>query len=132
MKSLATVVVLLISLSAAPLLAQEKSESPKKKVGFATVGMKFKLELAQNILTGLALEDFRAIAENATAMKGLNQIENFVRSRDTTYATQLHVFQFATDELVRLAEAKNIDGCSLAFTQMTISCVNCHKQLRKY
>ena len=131
MKPFRFVGVLLITLSGTSLFAQEKPESPAKKPGFAAMGMKFKLELSQKILNGLALEDFKAIAENATAMKGLNHVEDFVRSRNTAYATQLHVFEFATNELVRHAEDKNIDGCSMAFTQMTISCVNCHKQLRK-
>jgi hypothetical protein len=130
-KPIVFVGVLLIPLLGTPLFAQEKPKTPAKKPDFATLGMKFKLELSQRILTALALEDFKSIAENATAMKGLNQIEDFVRTRNKEYTTQLHVFEFATNELVRLAEAKNIDGCSLAFTQMTISCVNCHKQLRK-
>jgi hypothetical protein len=47
------------------------------------------------------------------------------------YQTQLQVFRFASNELVRLAEEKNLDGASLAYTQMTISCVNCHKFLRQ-
>ncbi|MBC8351207.1 MAG: cytochrome c [Planctomycetes bacterium] len=45
--------------------------------------------------------------------------------------TQLKTFEFSVNELVRNAEDKDLDGATLAFTQMTISCVNCHKELRK-
>ena len=44
---------------------------------------------------------------------------------------KLKSFQFPVNELVRNAEDENIDGAPLAFTQMTISCVNCHKAVRK-
>ncbi len=93
--------------------------------------MKQKLKYAQEILNGLAQEDYELIAKNATAMQGLNKIEFFVRQKPEGYRTQLKSFQFSVNELVRNAEDENIDGATLAFTQMTISCVNCHKEVRK-
>ncbi len=36
----------------------------------------------------------------------------------------------ANREIVRQAENKNIDGVALAYSQLTLSCVNCHKLLR--
>ena len=64
-------------------------------------------------------------------MKALSRIEGFVRGRTPGYRTQLQIFQDATEELMRQAEKENVDGAALAFTQLTISCVNCHKQLRE-
>ncbi len=93
--------------------------------------MKQKLKYSQEILNGLAQEDYELIAKNATAMQGLNKIEFFVRQKPEGYRTQLKSFQFSVNELVRNAEDENIDGATLAFTQMTISCVNCHKEVRK-
>lgn len=37
----------------------------------------------------------------------------------------------SADEIVRQAKKDNVDGTALAFTQLTISCVNCHKHLRE-
>lgn len=93
--------------------------------------MKQKLTYSQNILYGLVTEDYESIHKNSMAMKGLNRIEYFVRRKPEGYRTQLKVFQFSVEELVRQSEDNNLDGATLAFTQMTISCVNCHKQLRK-
>ncbi|MBC8353192.1 MAG: cytochrome c [Planctomycetes bacterium] len=92
--------------------------------------MKQKLKYSQEILNGLAQEDYELITKNAMTMKGLNKIEAFVRQKPEGYRTQLKTFQFSVNELVRSAENENLDGAVLAFTQMTISCVNCHKQLR--
>lgn len=93
--------------------------------------MKQKLTYSQEILAGLAKEDFDLIKTNAMAMKGLNKIEFFVRQRPEGYRTHLKSFQFSVDQLVRAADEANLDGATLAFTQMTVSCVNCHKELRK-
>jgi cytochrome c556 len=60
----------------------------------------------------------------------LNQIEKFVRGRDQAYRAQLDIFRYAVEDVRKEAEAKNIDGVTLAFNQMTLSCVNCHKLLR--
>ena len=92
--------------------------------------MKKKLEYSQNILSGLATEDFKKIRENASSMKALDVLEKFVHPRDKDYRMQLQTFQFANDELIRNAREKNVDGAALAYVQLTVSCVNCHKVLR--
>ncbi len=93
--------------------------------------MKKKLEFAEHILAGMATADFEKISKSATSMKNLNQIEEWARRKNADeYRTQLHIFRFANSELVRQAEKKNIDGVALAYSQLTLSCVNCHKLLR--
>ena len=94
--------------------------------------MKKKLEFSQHILAGLATSDFDRISDAATSMNNLNQIEKWSRRTNAeAYRTQLRVFRFANEELVRQANRKNIDGAALAFSQLTLSCVNCHKVLRE-
>lgn len=106
------------------------SATSDEKSDDASYWMKKKLELSQNVLAGLTKSDFEVISENAEKMRNLNRFESFVRRRTPAYRTQLRLFQHANAELVRTAEAKNIEGATLAFTQLTTSCVNCHKQLR--
>lgn len=95
-----------------------------------SIWMKKKLDYSQNILAGIATADFDKIAENAQALQGLGKIEAFVRARTPGYRTQLEIFLEANSEILQQANQDNVDGAALAFTQMTISCVNCHKQLR--
>ncbi|MBX9789098.1 MAG: hypothetical protein K2Y37_09305 [Pirellulales bacterium] len=93
--------------------------------------MKKKLEHSQSALRALALEDFDALRASANAMRRLSDIEGFARRTDAKeYRAQLQIFEFANDELIRHAKEKNVDGAALAFTQLTLSCVNCHKHLR--
>jgi hypothetical protein len=122
----AYVATVLTLLAAVTVTAQEKQNEL-----LTTAAMRKKLEYSQNILQGLATEDFELIRKNAEAMKKLGLFEAFVRfSEAQAYRTQLQVFDFSNDELIRLADEKNIDGAALAFTQSTLSCVNCHKALR--
>lgn len=108
----------------------EDEPEPKKRT-FASVGMRIKLDLAREILTGLTTDDFEIVEKNAVAMQGLNELERFARAKTPGYDTQLRIFRFTTTELVEAAKEKNLDRATLAYTQMTINCVNCHKHLRK-
>lgn len=96
-----------------------------------SVWMKKKLEYSKDILGGITTEDFETVERAASAMRRLSELEGFARRKDTkAYRAQLAIFEFANEELLRHADKKDIDGAALAFTQLTLSCVNCHKQLR--
>jgi hypothetical protein len=112
----------------APALAQEAKPATSDE---ASVWMRKKLEYSQNILAGIATADFDKIATNAESMRTLGKIEAFVRSRTPGYRKQLEMFDDANEEILRQAKRDNVEGAALAFTQLTISCVNCHKQLRE-
>ena len=113
--------------------AADESDKPEKAnpdVSEPSVWMRKKMEYSQSILSGIATADFDKIVSSAQSMRGLSKIEAFVRSRTPGYRTQLDIFMEANAEIIRQASDDNVDGAALAFTQMTISCVNCHKQLR--
>ena len=123
--------------------AQDKQPSEKKPQGprklvekiddkNPSIWMKKKLEYSQNILAGITTEDFDKIADNARAMKGLGKFEAFVRSRNAAYTRQLQMFEDVNDEILRQADNDNAEGVALAFTQLTVNCVNCHKVLRQH
>ncbi len=97
-----------------------------------SIWMKKKLDYSQNILAGITAEDFDKIADNARAMKGLGKFEAFLRSRNAAYTRQLQAFEDINDEIIRQADNDNVEGVALAFTQLTINCVNCHKVLRQH
>jgi hypothetical protein len=93
--------------------------------------MKKKLEYSQNVLGGIATADFDKIVTNAEAMRALSRVEGFIRRQTPGYRTQLQIFEESADEIIRQAKKDSVDGAALAFTQLTISCVNCHKHLRE-
>ncbi|MBI3463229.1 MAG: hypothetical protein HY000_09245 [Planctomycetes bacterium] len=92
--------------------------------------MRRKLEHSQKILEGLAIEDFEMVRQNAKVMNTFSQLEKWYHADDRQYRAQLNIFLYANDEIARMAEAKNLEGASLAYTQLTLSCVNCHKHIR--
>ncbi|QDT00249.1 hypothetical protein [Adhaeretor mobilis] len=95
------------------------------------VWMDVKLEQSQQLLAGLAQGDFPAIAKSAQQLQALSKIEGFVRRGFPGYGTQLRSFEFAVEEIERQAKKESIEGVALGFQQLTLSCVNCHKQLRQ-
>lgn len=97
----------------------------------ANFWMEQKLRLSQEILTGLANGDFDQIGKSAEVMRGLNRVEAFVRREPQGYRDYLRQFKLANEELVRSAADENLAAATLAFNQLTISCVNCHRHLRE-
>lgn len=115
--------------------AQEKEAAVQKEAPAAdaepSVWMRKKLDYSKEILEGISTADFDQIAKNAEAMRALGKVEAFVRSRTPGYRTQMQIFDEANAEILKQANRDNLEGSALAFTQLTISCVNCHKQIRE-
>lgn len=126
-KSLSTVLMVM------GMSAQVTADEPPKKPAeiYVSGWMKLKMEYSKNILEGIAKADFDEIAKNAEGMQGLNQVEGFVRRNVPGYAVQLEIFKDATAELVKQSNRDNLEGSALAFTQLTLSCIHCHKRLRE-
>ena len=88
-----------------------------------------KLEYTKQILAGLATEDFALITKNAEALNELGK-RRWTEEQSPQYRMQHQVFWFTNEALLDAAKEKNVDGATLAYTQMTLSCVNCHKLIR--
>ena len=119
----AVVLGVVVALPAAPQEGKDKEQD-------MNFWMKKKLDYSQSILAGIATADFDKIVENAQSMRSLSKIEGFIRGGTPGYRNQLQLFELSLDEIIRQGQKDNVDGAALAFTQLTISCVNCHKQLR--
>ena len=92
--------------------------------------MDVKLEESQAIFAAMTTADYEAIVKSAETLKTLSRVEGFVRRKNPKYRTQLRSFEFATREIEYHGKRENIEGVVLGFNQLTLSCVNCHKQLR--
>jgi len=133
---LASLLVALAVLSVSTVGANEKKPDEKKprekKAGKkeASIWMQKKLEHSQKILAGLMEADFDAIQSSAGKMQVLNFLEEWVRGDLPEYKRQLRYFSDANAELIRQAGKKNLGGATLAYTQLTLSCVHCHNVVR--
>ena len=112
-------------------VSSSSAQQPGDKSQPMSFWMTKKLEYSQNILAGLAEADFDKIVANAQSMRNLSKVEGFVRGQTPGYRTQLSIFEESADEIIRQSKRDNLEGATLAFAQLTISCVHCHKHLRE-
>jgi hypothetical protein len=116
------------SVSAAePQKPKPAADPASKPVSF---WMEKKLQYTQDILRGLVIGDLDDVADKAEQMRRLSKVEGWIRSGKSGYKAQLQAFELANSEILRNARADRLDGATLAFQQLTVSCVSCHKILR--
>jgi hypothetical protein len=95
-----------------------------------SVFMKAKLEHAQKILGGLVLEDFGLIDKEAQRLALLSQASTWQVLQTEEYLQHSNEFRRSTNALSTAAQEKNLDGAALAYMEMTMKCINCHKYVR--
>jgi hypothetical protein len=92
--------------------------------------MKAKLAHAQEVLRGMALEDYSIILSNAQKLSRLSQGSGWYTRQTPEYEMFTTELRRHADALAKAAKNRNLDAASLAYFQLTVSCVNCHKYLR--
>ena len=106
--------------------ARPGAEEPNQVDDF----MKQKLHHAQKVLEGLATQDFDMIRSSAGRLKQISQEANWRVLQTPAYLQHSVEFRRTTDALVSAAKQRNVDGASLAYVDMTMKCINCHKHVR--
>ena len=92
--------------------------------------MRAKLAHAQDVLAGLALEDFDAIARGAQELALASQAASWQVLQTPEYARQSAEFRRSCETLKKTAKEGNLDGAALAWMEVTMKCVQCHKYVR--
>jgi hypothetical protein len=110
-----------------------KQDKPAKPIKVDTkVGalMQEKLKHSQKVLEGIALNDFDIIAKNAQSLLALSEKAEWKVFPTPPYLMYSNEFQRAAEKLIKDAKDKNLDGATLAYMEMTLNCVRCHKYVR--
>ena len=133
MKDSASRPLVILALFVAPVLALnshgQDAPKPSKRAEF----MRMKLDFSKKILEGLVTEDFDSIVDGAGKLKRLSMAAEWevpTIPNVQEYLPFTTDFQRIADDLQKSARAKNLDGATLAYTRMTINCVECHKYVR--
>jgi hypothetical protein len=93
--------------------------------------MQAKLRHAQALMAALAKEDYKKLEEHGAAIVALTKASDFLRAYKTDeYEFQTRAFQRSAQTIVDKARSKNLDGATLAYIDMNISCVGCHNHFR--
>ncbi|MGP0068994.1 MAG: hypothetical protein ACLQGP_36015 [Isosphaeraceae bacterium] len=118
------------ALAATFLAARAQEQRPHTRAGL----MRLKLEYSKAVLEGLTMENYESISKNAKALKKLSEAAEWevpTIPNATEYVIFTSEFQRLADEMDKKAKEKNIDGATLAYLRMTMSCVSCHKYVRQ-
>jgi hypothetical protein len=113
-------------LLAAAVLAQESAPKADAVADF----MRAKLGHSQHVLEGLSLEDYDLIARGAQELALASQASSWQVLQTEEYARQSGEFRRSCDSLRSAAKAKNLDGAALAWMEVTMKCIQCHKYVR--
>jgi len=92
--------------------------------------MRDKLKHSQEIVEGLVLERYDQISKSAQQLTQLSHATQWQVFQTEEYFMQSRAFRRATEALHEQAKQKKLDGAVLAYLEVTMKCVNCHKYAR--
>jgi hypothetical protein len=115
------VVAGLVVLAVGAAWAQKKAKGPMQR----------KLEHTQKVVEGLVTNDFRALGRHAEELIAVSKEAEWKVLKTARYELYSTDFRRQAQELADHARDKNIDGAALAYVEMTLTCVKCHKHVRE-
>lgn len=92
--------------------------------------MKAKLRHAEQVLEGLATEDYELIAKSSQAMSLLCEDELWAVLQTPEYRERSLEFRRSVDAITEAARKKNLEAAALSYVDSTLKCVSCHKYVR--
>ncbi len=107
-----------------------QDEKPGVRKAAVRAFMRKKLAATDRILEGLATENFDLIAEGAKQLKATAGAAEFMEYDDSDYVEHANDFRRIVNKLGVAAKERRLDGSTLAFLDVTLSCIECHKHVR--
>lgn len=92
--------------------------------------MRGKLDASRDVMEGLVTEDFEQIANGADRMRSMSKKAEWNSIKTDRYLQYSQEFQRTTEQLAKAGREKKLDSAALAWTQVTLTCVNCHRYAR--
>lgn len=92
--------------------------------------MRSKLAAAQKILAGLATADFPQIQSNAATLVSLSGQRGWMALQTPEYELFSTQYRLSAESLAKAAKLRDTDAAVTAYSDLTTSCVACHKYLR--
>ncbi|MCA9265803.1 MAG: hypothetical protein KDA60_18200 [Planctomycetales bacterium] len=93
--------------------------------------MRLKLESAQRVLASLALEDYPAIKRDAQRLHLLSLETGWNVLQTKQYLESSESFRRSVLQLSAAADEGNVDAAGLAYVRLSLTCIECHKHMRR-
>jgi len=123
--------ILAVSVSFALLLGLPWSGSAQKQPGSLAKLMQEKLGSSKMLLEGIALGDFNKINRSAETLIQLSKTAEWFVYKTARYELHSNEFRRAAETILQKARDQNLDGVTLAYFDLTMSCVRCHQYVRE-
>jgi cytochrome c556 len=92
--------------------------------------MRKKLVHSQKILEGITTDDLETVAKHSQDLSLLSLEASWQVLQTPDYLQHSIEFRRAADALTEAAKKRNSDGAALAYLDVTMKCVTCHKYVR--
>ncbi len=92
--------------------------------------MRQKMQASNLILEGLCMDDMKAVATGTQTLLKMPSEAKWRVSNDMMYRRYSNEFIQAVEELQQEAEENDVDGASMAWVNVTMKCLKCHKWVR--
>lgn len=93
--------------------------------------MQQKLLHAQKLLEGVTMANFTLLEKHADEIILLSKRNEWRVLQTPEYIRYSEELRRNAENIIRHAQKKNLDGAALAYLQMTLNCVECHKHIRE-
>lgn len=94
--------------------------------------MERKLTASKSIIEGLSRADFDLVEKYAQDLMLISQEANWKVLNTKPYLKMSADFRSSAERMRDAANEKNLDGATLAYFEVTLSCVRCHKYIRNH
>jgi hypothetical protein len=93
--------------------------------------MRKKLQNSQKVLEGITKPDFKEISTSAEELIAISKEAEWKVIKTPRFEVFSNDFRRSAEDLIKAAKEKNIDAAALAYVDMTLTCVKCHKHVRE-
>lgn len=124
-----TLALLIAGLVQSQGIADPVQDMPKE-VRTLDAFMRRKLDLSREAIQGIVTEDFPLIKKSAEGLEKMSRQAEWEVFHLDEYNHFSAEFRRIARSMGKQAEEKNIDGAAMAYVQLTMSCVECHKFTR--
>jgi cytochrome c556 len=89
--------------------------------------MKAKAGYAHRLLDAVVLGELETARDQAFRLKAVAETADWNVMDTPEYVRESETFLRATDRLLKAAGSKNHEAVALAYVEVTLSCVHCHR-----
>lgn len=90
-----------------------------------------KLNHSKMLLEGIALADYQKITRSAEHLIQISKTAEWFVYKTPRYELNSNEFRRAAENIIQKAANKSLDGVTLGYFELTMSCVRCHQYVRE-